>query len=100
MWYIRTMEYYSAIKRNRTGQSAETQMDLETAIQSAVRQKGKKQMSYTNAYMWNLEKNSTDDLICNAETEIQIQRINIWIPRGKGEVVGGTGRLGLIHMHY
>ena len=66
------MEYYSAIKMIRTGQSAETQMDLETAIKSAVRQKGKKQMSYTNAYMWNLEKNSTDDLICNAETEIQI----------------------------
>ena len=30
MWYIYTMEYYSAIRRNETGSSAETWMDLET----------------------------------------------------------------------
>ena len=41
MWYIYTMEYYSAIKRNKTGSSVETWMDLETVIQSEVSQKEK-----------------------------------------------------------
>ena len=32
MWYIGTMEYYSAIKRNKTGLYIETWMDLQTVI--------------------------------------------------------------------
>ena len=56
MWYIYTMEYYSAIKRNEIGSFAETWMDLETVIQSEVKSERKKQISYINAYMWNLEK--------------------------------------------
>ena len=36
MWYIYTMEYYSAIKRNEFGSFVETWMDLETVIQSEV----------------------------------------------------------------
>ena len=30
MWYIYTMQYYSAIKRNEIGSFVETWMDLET----------------------------------------------------------------------
>ena len=41
MWYIYTMEYYSAIERNEIGSFAETWMDLETVIQSEVSQKEK-----------------------------------------------------------
>ena len=41
LWYIDTMEYYSAIRRNETGSSVETWMDLETIIQNEVSQKGK-----------------------------------------------------------
>ena len=41
MWYIYTMEYYSAIKRNEIGSSAETCLDLESVIQSEVSQKEK-----------------------------------------------------------
>ena len=41
MWYICTMEYYSAIKRNEIRSFAETWMDLETVIQSEVSQKEK-----------------------------------------------------------
>ena len=43
MWYIYTMEYYSAIKRNEMGSFVETWMDLETVIQSEVSQKEKNQ---------------------------------------------------------
>ena len=41
MWYIHTMEYYSAIKRNKIGPSVEIWMDLESVIQSEVSQKEK-----------------------------------------------------------
>ena len=41
MWYIYTMEYYSAIKRNEFRSFVETWTDLETVIQSQVSQKEK-----------------------------------------------------------
>ena len=39
MWYIYTMEYYSAIKKNKTMPFAATWMDLEIIILSEVSQK-------------------------------------------------------------
>ena len=41
MWYIYTMEYYSAIKRNEIGSFVEMWMDLESVIQGEVSQKEK-----------------------------------------------------------
>ena len=41
LWYIYTMEYYSAIKRNKIESFVETWMDVETVIQSKVCQKEK-----------------------------------------------------------
>ena len=41
LWYIYTMEYFSAIKRNEIESFVETWMDLETVIQSEVTQKEK-----------------------------------------------------------
>ena len=41
MWYIHTMEYYSAIERNEIGSFVATWMDLETVLQSEVSQKEK-----------------------------------------------------------
>ena len=41
MWYKYTMEYYSAIKRNKNGSYVEMWMDLETVIHSEVNQKDK-----------------------------------------------------------
>ena len=40
-WYIYTMEYYSAIKRNETGSFEEMWMNLESVIQREVSQKEK-----------------------------------------------------------
>ena len=40
-WYIYTMEYYSAIKRNKIGSFVMMWMNLESVIQSEVSQKEK-----------------------------------------------------------
>ena len=39
MWYIYTMEYYSAIKKNKIMSFAATRMDLEIIIVSEVSQR-------------------------------------------------------------
>ena len=39
MWYIYTMEYYSAIKRHEIVPFAETWMDLAIVIQNEVRKR-------------------------------------------------------------
>ena len=39
MWFIYTMEYYSAIKRNKIGSFVDMWMDLEMVIQSEAGQK-------------------------------------------------------------
>ena len=41
MWYIYTMEYYSAIKKNDIMLFAETWMELENLILSEISQKNK-----------------------------------------------------------
>ena len=41
MWYIYTVEYYSAIKKNKIMPFAATWMELESLILSEVRQKEK-----------------------------------------------------------
>ena len=46
IWYIYTMEYYSAIKMYEIESFVETWMDLETVIQSEVSQKEKKNIVY------------------------------------------------------
>ena len=45
LWYIYTIEYYSAIKRNKSGSFVETWKDPETLTQSKVSQKEKHQYS-------------------------------------------------------
>ena len=51
MWYIHTMEYYSAIKKNEIMLFAAIWMDLDIIILNKVRER---QISYYISYMWNL----------------------------------------------
>ena len=46
MWYIYSMGYYSAMKRNEIVSFVETWMDLETVIHSEVSQKEKTKFVY------------------------------------------------------
>ena len=78
------MEYYSATKRNGIVSFAEMWMGLETVIQSEVSQKEKNRYCIL-MHICGIQKNGIDDLICKAEIETQMQRTNIWIPRGKRE---------------
>ena len=88
MWYIYTMEHYSAIKRNEIGSCVETWMDLETVIQSEVSQKEKNKYRILT-HICGIQKNGTDEPVCKAEIETQMQRTNIWTPRGEAEVGWG-----------
>ena len=54
MWYIYTVEYYSAIKRNETELFVVRWMDLETVLQS--KSEREKQIPYGSTYIWNLKK--------------------------------------------
>ena len=55
LWYIYTMEYYSAIKKNAFESILMRWTKLEPIIQSEVSQKEKQPIQYINAYIWSLE---------------------------------------------
>ena len=57
MWYVYTMDYYSAIKRSEIGSFVETWIDLESVIQNKVSQKEKnKYHILTDIFIQNLRK--------------------------------------------
>ena len=71
MWYIYTVEYYSAIKRNEIMPFAAIWMDLEIIILSEVKSDRERKIPYDITYMWNLKKNDTNELIYKTETDSQ-----------------------------
>ena len=77
MWYIYTMEYYSAIKRNEIGSFVEMWMDLESVIQSEVSQKEKNKCCILT-HICGIQKNGADEPICRAGIETQTQRTDMW----------------------
>ena len=62
IWYIYTMEYYSAIKKNEIMPFVATWMDLEILYM--------KDKYHDITYMWNL-KSDTRELIYKIETDSQ-----------------------------
>ena len=56
LWYIYTMEYYSAIKKNTFESVLTRWMKLEPIIQSEVSQKEKTPIEYNNTCIWNFKK--------------------------------------------
>ena len=55
LWYINTVEYYSADKKNTFESVLMRWMKLEPIIQCEVNQK-EKPIQYINTYIWNLER--------------------------------------------
>ena len=69
--------------------SIATWMDQEIITLSKERER---QISHDITYMWNL----TFELICKTETDSQIEKINLWLPKGTCGVGEGWVRsLGL-----
>ena len=56
LWYIHTMEYYSAVKKNSFESVLMRWMKLEPMIQSEVSQKDKEHYSILTHNIWNLER--------------------------------------------
>ena len=62
---------------------ATTMMDLENVILNEVRKRKIPYKSHDITYMWNLIKNDTKELIYKRETNAQISKPNLWLPKGK-----------------
>ena len=90
MWYIYTMEYYSAIKRNEIESFVEAWMDLDSVIQSEVSQKEKNKY-HILMHICGARKNGTDEPVCRAQIETQRYRTNVQTPRGENGGGGGGG---------
>ena len=76
-WYIYTMEYYSAIKKNTLESVLMRWMKLEPIRQSEVSQKEKHQYSIL-AHIYGIQKDGNDDPICETAKETQMYRRHFW----------------------
>jgi len=90
-WYIYTMEYYSAIKRNKIMPFAATWIELETLILSEVSQKEK-----DKCHMISLISGIYCKAQMNLSTEKKITDLEnrLAVAKEEGEGVGWLGSLG------
>ena len=71
LWYIYTMEYYPAIKRNMFESALMRWMKLEPIIQSEISQK-KKDKYCILMQIYGIQKDSNNNLTCGAAKETQV----------------------------
>ena len=71
LWYIYTMEYYSAIKKNALESVLIRWMKLESIIQNEVSQKEKHQYSIL-MHIYGIQKDDKADPICKIAKETQM----------------------------
>ena len=77
LWYIYTMGYYSAIKKNTFESFLMRWMKLEPSIQSEVSQKEKHQYSILT-HIYGIYKDGNDNPVCETAKETQIHRTVFW----------------------
>ena len=82
LWYIHTMEYYSAIKKNSFESVLMRWMKLEPIVQSEVSQKDKDQYSIL-MHIYGIQKDGNDNPICKTEKETQMYRTDFWTLWGR-----------------
>ena len=83
LWYIHTMEHYSAMKRNTFESVLMRWMNLEPVIQSEVSQEEKDKYCMP-MHIYGIQKDGTDELICRSAMEKQTQRTDLWTWVGAG----------------
>ena len=77
LWYIYTMEYYSAIKKNTFESVLMRWMKLEPIIQSEASQKEKHQYSILT-HIYGIYKEGNDNPVCETAKETQMYRTDFW----------------------
>ena len=77
LWYIHTMQYYSAVKKNTFESVLMRWMKLEHFIQSEVSQKEKHQYSILT-YIYGIWKDGNDNPVCETAKETQMYRTVFW----------------------
>ena len=85
LWYIYTMEYYSAIKRNAFESVLMMLMTLEPIIHSKVSQK-EKDKYHILTHIYGIQKNGSEEFIYREAMEKQTQRIELWTWGGEERV--------------
>ena len=85
LWYIYTMEYYSAIKKNTFESVLLRWMKLEPIIQSEVSQKEKHQYNILT-HIYGIWKDGNDDPVCKTAKETQRCRADFWTQRERERV--------------
>ena len=78
MWYIYTMGYYSAIKKENDAICSNL-VELEIIVLSEMSLR-ERQISYDITYMYNL-KYGTNEPIYETEADPQTERADLWLPR-------------------
>ena len=90
-WYIYTMEYYSAIKRNTFESVLMRWMKLEPIIQSEVSQKEKHQYSIL-MHIYGIQKDGNDNPVCETAKETQMYKSLLdSVGEGKGGMIWENG---------
>jgi len=97
MWCIYTMEYYSAIKKNKIMPFAATWMQLETLVLNEVKSERERQIPYDITYIWNLIYSTLNP---STEKKIMDMENRLMVAKEEGEGVRQTGNLGLINANY
>ena len=77
LWYIYTMEYYSAIKKNTFESVLMRWMKLEPIIQSEVSQKEKYQYNILT-HIYGIYKDGNDNNVCETAKVTQMYRTVFW----------------------
>ena len=86
-WYIYTMEYYSAIKKNTFESVLMRGMKLELIIQSEVSQKEKHQYSIL-MHIYGIYKDGNNDPICETARDTDVKnRLLDSMGEGKGGMI-------------
>ena len=71
LWYVYTMEYYSAIKKNIFESVLMRWIKVEPIIESEVSQKEKHQYS-TLMHIYGIQKDGNDDPVCKIAEETDV----------------------------
>ena len=92
MWYIYTVEYYLAVRKewnNAICSYMDGPRDYHTKQSKSERET---QIPYYITYMWNVKKKKIQMNLFIKQKQTHRQKTNLWLPKGKGR--GGKDKWG------